>query len=534
MNTKKVIRKTVSAKKNKVSQGMPRDAATPSVSESSSTPTPFSRRELQEIGIQISASWFRAPEVTRLTLMEVHPWRLHAYWNIAEADMAAARASQPADAEEPSLVVRFTDLSTTERGDITPDYSFDIEIQGLRNDWYVDLWQDGRRYSAQLGLRTTNGDIISLARSNEVALPRATPSSALDFKQLEVRTPLPLDLNVLETALDHDEHLLQNLFPKRHPLNDEFPELAPEVSDIQLDEPEYPALLPAADALAYSPVPLQSERELIDFAHTSPVPIITEETEFPQIETSKDGPYSIQAQKEKARLLADAGIELPPVAEETISLADVDLTPQPLPLFKREPELPHSTLSSEPALESSTQVIALDTSEAQPPAPGSKPELMQEAFPEVMPNRDTHFTEHEFPVPIAETGARQSNLTPLEFQGEVAMVNMPQAAQQFMAEASAPEQSTIVSGPAPRPVIALEEVLSNAFFSYGRGDSSKLELTAELHLHGKLESDNVLSLFGEQVHVDAQGGFSVRLKLERGPTLSTLLYGQRNRIKDHS
>ena len=92
----------------------------PPVSQTTSTPTPFSFQELRDIGIQISASWFRAPEATRLTLMEVHPWRLHAYWNIAEADMAAALRSLPANTEEHALVLRFTDLSP-QRGGITPD-----------------------------------------------------------------------------------------------------------------------------------------------------------------------------------------------------------------------------------------------------------------------------------------------------------------------------------------------------------------------------------------------------------------------------
>ncbi len=512
MSKTKATRKTDLSKKDSRSQSM-----------SHATPAPFSYEELREISIQISASQFRAPETTRLTLMEVHPWRLHAYWNIAEADLADARASLPADADlDLPLILRFTDLSA-QQGEPTPDQHFDIEVEGLRNNWYVDLWQDGRRYSAQLGLRTTDGKMIPLARSKEVELPRATPSSELVFKQLEVRTPLPLDFDIPETGSDHGEHLLQNLFPKRLPLDEEFPELTPEVPDIEFDEPECPASKSVADALEYRPVPLRPEQPLTDHSHTaqlSPpeVPALPEVREFPLVDNSEIAPYSIQAKQEKARLLDEIEMELPHAAEELISPTNVELTPQPLPFLNSEPELRHSTLPSKATLEPSSHIGAPDLSVAQ--APGDKPEFMQRGFPEVMPNRDADFAAHERPVPV-------------ELQSEVPMAANTPHAHSMMTQEAAPEQFGTASGPAPRPVIALEDELGNALFSYGRGESG-LEANAELHLHGKLNSDHVLSLFGEQVDVDAQGNFSVRLKLDRGPALAALLYGQRNRTEGHN
>lgn len=524
--------KTVSARGDKRSQPMVHGVPPPPVSQTTSTPTPFSFQELRDIGIQISASWFRAPEATRLTLMEVHPWRLHAYWNIAEADMAAALRSLPANTEERALVLRFTDLSP-QRGGITPDYSFDIEVQGLRNNWYVDLWQDGRRYSAQLGLRTTDGDIISLARSNEAALPRAAPSSELDFKQIEVRTPLPMDLDLPETAPGHSMHLLKNLFPRGRPLAEKFPELEPEAPDITLDEPECAALMCAAAEPADGPAFRQPEQELIDYSHAAPVPILTEETEFPRIDSAEIDPFRIQAKKEKARLLAEIGMEMPPVAEETISSAEVDLAPRPLPVSKGEPGLPRGTSYSETVLESSAQLVDLDTSEAQPQGLDAVPHLSQGGFPEVMPDRDTDFAEPELSLLIADNGAWQGHPAPFEPRGEEAMAPNTPPADGFTAEGAVPEQTITVPGPAPGPVIALEGMLGNTFFSYGHGDSAP-EINAELHLHGKLGAGSVLSLFGEQLHLDPQGNFSVRLKLDSGPALSALLYGQRNRTEDRS
>lgn len=568
MKSKKLTRKTISSTKSQGPQGKCRDASAPPVGKTASTPAPFSYQELREINIQISASWFRAPEVTHLTLMEVHPWQLHAYWNIAAADMEAARARLPTGAEEPSLILRFTDLSA-QQGEKVANHHFDIEVQGLTNSWYVDLWQDGRRYSAQLGLRTQEGDMISLTTSNEVVLPLATPSSKLDFKQLEVRSPLPLDLpqdrNVSETASINGDHLLQNLFPGGPPLDERFPEFESNVSDTrQLEEPECPALMRVIDALAECPEPFKPELELIDYVHTFRPPTFTENTEFPQIKNSEINPYAIQANQEKARLLSEIKMELPPMTEETVSPADMDHTPQPFPFFKTESGLTHSTLrrepqsgkqqsgkqqsgkpqltkpqpsetpSCQPALESSAQATGLDAVKAQ--GPGARSDVLHEGFPKVMPevmsDSNPDFSEHEFPVPIAETGAGQGGLAPFAFQDDERMEANTSQAHQPMADTAAVEQARGVSGPAPRPVIALEEVLGNAAFSYGRGKSG-IEVTSELHLHGTVESGSVLSLFGEQVQVDAQGQFSVRLKLDRGPALSTLLYGQRKRPEDH-
>lgn len=546
MKNRKMARETISAKKNKAPQGVSHHAPTPTVAETASTPAPFSAQELREINIQLSASWFRAPETTHLTLMEVHPWRLHAYWNIAAADMAAARASLPSNAAETSLILRFTDLSA-QAGEDIPAQRFDIEVQGLTNSWYVDLWQDGRRYSAQLGLRTAEGDMLPLASSNEVALPRAAPSSELDFKQLEARAPLPLEFNAPDSVSDNGEHLLQNLFPRRGPPDEGFPEYAPEVMDIKLDEPECPAPMHLAEALADSPAPFKSELGLTDYAQASRSPVFVEDTEFPQIEIGEMAPYTILAKREEARLLIEIEKELPPVAEATISPEHMDLTPQPLPLFRREPELHHSSLPSEAepsepdrsepepsepqSSESSLPRLVLDVTEARPQVPSAAPLVLPGGFPEVMPERDAGFVEPEFPVPIVETGIGQAGPAPFVIQDKARMAANASQAHRAVVEEAVPGQSSSLPGPAPHPLIALEEVLGKTLFSYGRGES-ELEMSTELHLHGKLEPGRVLSLLGEQVHVDDEGNFSARLKLDSGPALAALLYGQRKRHED--
>ena len=540
MKSRKLARETCSPRKNKALHGVSGEVSNPAVSETGATPAPFSARELREISIQLSASWFRAPVATNLTLMEVNPWRLHAYWNIAAADMAAAQASLPGDAEEPALILRFTDLSARP-GKKLPAEHFDIEVQGLTNNWYVDLWQDGRRYSAQLGLRTADGDMIPLASSKEAALPRAAPSSELDFRQLESRAPLPLEFNIPDTVSDDGEHLLQNLFPGRRPPDERFPEFAPEVADIGVDESECPVPRQVANALADRPVPFRSGWEQTDYVRASRPPVFVEDTEFPQIETDEMAPYSVLARREETRLLNEIEKELPPVAEATISPRQMDLTPQPLPIFKREPERNRRSLPSEPepgepgpgetAPESSQQALAFPATEARPRKPGATGPVRQGGFPEVMPHRSTDLVEPWLSISISETLAGQAGPVPFVFQDKAGTVTGVTQVQRALVEKAGSEPPGNHPEPAPHPVIALEEVLGKTLSSYARGEP-EFELSSELHLHGRLDPGRVLSLFGKQVQVDAEGNFSVRLKLDSGPALAALLYGQRKLGED--
>lgn len=171
---------------------------------------PFTAAELRRISAEISARFFRLEETTRLVLLDIGPWRLHAYWNITEADLNRARAQQP----DAPLVLRFTDLSP-DAPTAAHHARFDVEVQGVRNNWYLDLWQDGKRYAAELGLRAADGSLLRLARSNEIEVPRADPAPELRFDQAPVQTPPPLTPAPAEPGPSATDRLMEQLYPGR-------------------------------------------------------------------------------------------------------------------------------------------------------------------------------------------------------------------------------------------------------------------------------------------------------------------------------
>lgn len=300
--------------------------ATPSagVPVTAAGPEPFSAVELRQISTHIATQWFLPVEGNRLTLMEIDPWRVHAYWNVAEADLAAARTSLPDAGQGAALVLRFIDLSPRTADAAPPHPRFDIEVQQARNNWYIGLWRDAKHYSAELGLRAPDGTFVGLVRSNEVETPRSGPSPELDFHRLEVRPPRVLQFQRAASGTGPSEGLLRNLFPQRLPPDDAYPLAMAEVSRVVVEEPPFPALeavrgeVEPWEAVGAAGAPTDAAAGATD--------------DFPVIAAAEIDPYRAAARQAKARVLAELGSGLPPVAEETVSPADVDLQPQPLPV----------------------------------------------------------------------------------------------------------------------------------------------------------------------------------------------------------
>jgi hypothetical protein len=292
-------------------------------------PAPFSATELRQISTHITTQWFLPVEGSRLTLMEIDPWRVHAYWNVAEADAAAARASLPAAGRDAVLVLRFTDL-TPGTSDLAPPHPrFDVEVQQLRNNWYIGLWRDAKHYSAEIGLRAPDGTFVGLVRSNEVVTPRAGPSPEVDFRHLEVRPPRTLEVRPMVSGTSPADDLLRDLFPKRLPPVDEYPFVVADASRVFVEEPPFPSLAAQEDV---GPADVSWDGAAADeTADALRAEAAGSAEEFPTIPAAEIEPYRALARGERARVLARIGVPLPPVADETVAPV-VDLEPQPLPI----------------------------------------------------------------------------------------------------------------------------------------------------------------------------------------------------------
>jgi hypothetical protein len=292
---------------------------------------PFTAAELRQVSTHITTQWFLPVEGNRLTLMEVDPWRVHAYWNVAEAKLAAARSSLADGGPDAALVLRFTDLSPGTPDLAPPHPRFDIEVQQARNNWYIGLWRDAKHYSAELGLRAADGAFVALVRSNEVSTPRAGASPEIDFRHLEVRPPRALEAQRAVSGAFPSDELLRDLFPRRLPPVDDYPFAVAEPSGVVVEEPPFPVLGRARDDVGPADVSWDGAGAGQTAAASPDAAAGTGNDFFPRIPAAEIDPYRAIARGEKASVLARIGVPLPPLAAETVAPA-VDLEPQPLPI----------------------------------------------------------------------------------------------------------------------------------------------------------------------------------------------------------
>jgi hypothetical protein len=126
---------------------------------------------LRAVAEEVRAAFPRAYAATELVLIDVDPRRVHAFWNVPLEHLHRAQA-ELADGGAAPLVLRVTAADDGVDGPIASE----VEVQGLQSQVYVEIWEEPRHYRARLGLRRPDGTLLTLATSNDVALPALGPA----------------------------------------------------------------------------------------------------------------------------------------------------------------------------------------------------------------------------------------------------------------------------------------------------------------------------------------------------------------------
>lgn len=141
---------------------------------------------------------------TRLTLMEIEPYWVYAYWEVTPAHRRAVFHRRGTDEASGQWILRFFDITGVESRPEGGHDPFDVLVNLKAGSWYVNLWSGGKSYIADLGLRTARGRFVPLCRSNPIRVPSAGPSPESKprwlkvegiFEQVEeVSEPAPIDV----------------------------------------------------------------------------------------------------------------------------------------------------------------------------------------------------------------------------------------------------------------------------------------------------------------------------------------------------
>ena len=118
---------------------------------------------------------------TKVTLLICDPYWLYAYWDLSRETKEQMKRDY-GDWEKAPLRLRLWEEQASGCGE--PVF-FDTSLHTSTNNWYLNV-RPHRRYTAELGYLSPAGEFISLARSNTVTTPRATPSEVFDEEWMSI------------------------------------------------------------------------------------------------------------------------------------------------------------------------------------------------------------------------------------------------------------------------------------------------------------------------------------------------------------
>ncbi len=117
---------------------------------------------------------------SRVVLLPVGPYLIHAYWDVTSNDIEKAKQRLGDDYGQSQAVLRFYDVTNIIYDGTNAHGFFDVDIDLQAKDWYVDLWSPDKSYFVDLGFKTGNDLSLSLARSSVAKTPRAGPVPKVD------------------------------------------------------------------------------------------------------------------------------------------------------------------------------------------------------------------------------------------------------------------------------------------------------------------------------------------------------------------
>jgi hypothetical protein len=113
---------------------------------------------------------------TRLTLMGIDPFWIHAYWEVTPPDHEAAMARLGPERASAHWILRFYDVTYIDFDGTNAHGWFDQPVDPSARNWYVNLWSSEKTYCADLGALAPSGRFERACRSNFVHTPRADES----------------------------------------------------------------------------------------------------------------------------------------------------------------------------------------------------------------------------------------------------------------------------------------------------------------------------------------------------------------------
>jgi hypothetical protein len=116
----------------------------------------------------------------KITLMVRDPHWTYSYWEVSHRKLESERGSLGKAGDDAYLALRVYDVTDINFNGSNDHGHYDIGIYERVGNWYINTGMPGKSFIVDLGLKTQDGQFITLARSNSVKTPRDAASEVMD------------------------------------------------------------------------------------------------------------------------------------------------------------------------------------------------------------------------------------------------------------------------------------------------------------------------------------------------------------------
>jgi hypothetical protein len=123
----------------------------------------------------------------RVTAMPVDPDRLYVYWEVTDDAMAAARRGLGAAGESAWLNLRVYDVTGRIFDGTNAHHYLDHRVERHDRQWFLTIGRPASTACVEVGMKSSEGYFVRIARSSRVDFPRAEPAPPGDVEWMSVR-----------------------------------------------------------------------------------------------------------------------------------------------------------------------------------------------------------------------------------------------------------------------------------------------------------------------------------------------------------
>lgn len=117
---------------------------------------------------------------TKAVMLPRDPIWIYVYWEFNQETINQIKSKYGAIFDPSNLTLRVYDVTDINFDGVNANKSFDISVNPHAMSWYINVGEFNRSWCVDVGYTLKNGEFITIARTNSMAMPRHGVSNVTD------------------------------------------------------------------------------------------------------------------------------------------------------------------------------------------------------------------------------------------------------------------------------------------------------------------------------------------------------------------